>query len=158
MKTKRYNIQITAMVGLIGMMALQAAAGSFNYGSDGSYGAMNITQNTVLNVPSNGVFNCTTITVGCNVQLNFIPNALNTPVYLLATGDVNIIGRLVVSGNGSSGGLGGAGGPGGFAGGTGGISGGHNQAGDGQGPGGGKDANNWYGGVYAYSFNSNTNV
>lgn len=90
---------------------------TFNCGSDGSYGAMNITSNTTLALPPDGKFHCTTITVASNQTLRFTPNALNTPVYLLATGDVTVEGTIDVSGAASTGILGGAGGPGGFAGG-----------------------------------------
>jgi hypothetical protein len=50
--------------------------------------------------------------------LRFTTNALNTPVYLLATGDVTIDGTIDVSGSLGTNSLGGAGGPGGFAGGN----------------------------------------
>ena len=79
---------------------------------------MNITTNTTLALPTNGIFNCTTITIASNATLNFIPNDLNTPVYLLAQGDVAIDGTIDVSGALGTGLQGGAGGPGGFAGGT----------------------------------------
>lgn len=113
---------------------------TLNLGSDGSYGAINIPASsgtTTLNVPSNGVFNCTSITIGQSSTLRFVKNALNTPVYLLATGDVLIEGIIDVSGESASGILGGAGGPGGFDGGNGGFPGVPN--GDGHGPGGGVD-------------------
>src|SRR5437667_5434601 len=38
-----------------------AAQTNFNSGSDGSYGALNITSDTTLDLPTNGIFNCTTI-------------------------------------------------------------------------------------------------
>ena len=143
---------------LLGLTARHLAAAAFSSGSDGSYGPMNITQNTTLSVPSNGVFNCTTITIGCAVNLSFAPNALNTPVYLLATGDVYIYGYIYLDAGGGNVAQGGGGGPGGFPGGMGGIAGGHTTAGDGAGPGGGKDASGWFGGVFAYPQNANTNV
>ncbi len=158
MKTKRYNIQITAMAGLLGMMAFQAAADPFNSGSDGSYGAMNITQNTVLNVPSNGVFKCSTISIACGVTLSFNPNPLNTPIYLLATNDVTIYGNIIVDGSGPNNSLAGVGGPGGYPGGMGGIAGGHTAGGDGAGPGAGKDVNGLFGAAFGYPAASNTNV
>lgn len=162
MKTKRYSIFQLLIAGVLLSATLQQhAIAAFSSGSDGSYGAINVpnSQTVTLQVPSNGVFNCTTITVGSCATLNFTPNALNTPVYLLATGDVNINGgAIIVDGAAANNGLGGAGGPGGFSGGMAGITGGHNLGGDGAGPGGGKTTNGWYGGVYGFSFRSNTNA
>lgn len=119
-------------------------AQNFTSGSDGSYGAMNITTNTTLALPADGIFHCTTITVAQGATLTFTRNALNTPVHLLATGDVLINGSIDVSagppadGNGRL--VGGSGGPGGFDGGPSGFisTGNTRQAGSGQGPGGGK--------------------
>lgn len=123
--------------GMLAALALLASprlpAATFSAGSDGSYGALTITNNTVLPVPSNGVFHCTTITIGEGATLSFTPNELNTPVYLLAQGDVVILGAIDVGGQNYN--VGGRGGPGGFAGGMGAKPG--LPAGDGHGPGGG---------------------
>ena len=70
---------------------------------------MNITTNTTLALPTNGIFNCTTITIASGATLKFNPNALNTPVYLLATNDVTINGTIDVSGSLGTALLGGAG-------------------------------------------------
>lgn len=40
-----------------------AAQTPFDSGSIGPYGPMNITSNTVLDLPPDGIFHCTTITV-----------------------------------------------------------------------------------------------
>ena len=93
-------------------------AQAFSSGSDGSYGPLNITTDTTLPMPTNGVFNCTTITVATGKTLTFARNPLNTPVYLLATGDVNIVGTIDVSGSQGNSVIGGQGGPGGFDGGS----------------------------------------
>src|SRR5687767_12509190 len=55
-------------------------AQGFTSGSDGSYGPMNITSNTVLQLPPDGIFRCTTINVGAGFTLRFLRNPLNTPV------------------------------------------------------------------------------
>lgn len=119
---------------------------TFNSGSTGADGAFNPTVNTTLALPPNGVFNFTTITIPAGVTVRFTRNAANTPVTLLANGDVTIAGAIDVSG--SPGGAGvqgatslatnaGAGGPGGFDGGDGadGIT--STTGGSGLGPGGG---------------------
>jgi hypothetical protein len=126
---------------------------AFNSGSNGSYGPLNVTTDTVLDMPADGIFNCTSITVNSQVTLTFKKNPLNTPVYLLATGDVSIYGTIDVSGAGTSGAGGGKGGPGGFDGGYSAVA--PLAAGEGHGPGGGK-ANEY--GVFAVSSGSNTNI
>jgi hypothetical protein len=157
----RKSSTITA---LILLAAFSLSAQPFNSGSDGSYGPMNITNNTILDLPTNGIFNCTTITVGNGVTLRFNRNALNTPVYLLATGDVTVSGTIDLSGGPNSGGAPGLGGPGGFDGGYGGFGiGANTKGGDGQGPGGGKSFGgrcynvNWNG-VFASPASQNGNV
>ena len=105
---------------------------------------MNITTNTTLDLPTNGVFNCTTIAIAQGATLRFNRNALNTPVYLLATGSVVLDGTIDVSGSASPGNFqGGEGGPGGFDGGPGGFSNPDKNfpGGAGQGPGGGRSGN-----------------
>jgi len=103
-------------------------------GSDGSDGALVVTNSMSLTMPPDGIFNYTTINIAAGATLEFSPNDLNTPVYLLATGDILIEGIISVDGKDgdSVAGLGGAGGPGGYAGGGGGT-----ISGDGHGPEGG---------------------
>jgi hypothetical protein len=87
-------------------------------GSNGSYGPLNITTNTTLAMPPDGVFHCTTISIASGATLRFIPNPRNTPVTLLATGDVVIGGFIDISGANGTLLQGGFAGPGGFAGGN----------------------------------------
>ena len=106
---------------------------------------MNITTNTTLDLPANGIFNCTTITIASNATLRFNRNTLNTPVYLLATNNVTINGTIDVSGSPGTATAGGAGGPGGFDGGA--PVKGVLPASDGHGPGGGRGGtatDSWY--------------
>ena len=119
-------------------------AQTFDSGSTGADGAFSPSASTVLNMPPDGVFNFTTINIPSGVLVTFNQNAANTPVTLLASGDVTIAG--VISVNGSNGQTrtgvisppGGIGGPGGFNGGDGGIGGLTPVVGSGgRGPGGG---------------------
>jgi hypothetical protein len=118
---------------------------TFSSGSTGSLGAFNPTSNTTVTLPPDGVLNYTTITVPSGVTVTFARNAANTPVAMLATGDVVISGTISVNGaNGAPASIsiavnaGGLGGPGGFAGGQSGSLGQTNHAASaGQGPGGG---------------------
>ena len=115
---------------------ISPAMSQFSSGSTGADGELNVTEDTVLAVPPDGVFNFTTVTIAGNAKLSFQKNALNTPVYMLATGPITFGQGAVIDVNGSSGaaGLVGEGGPGGFSGGYPSISEQH-EAGDGFGPG-----------------------
>ena len=86
-------------------------------GSTGADGPLDVAEDTTLSLPPDGIFNYTTITVAEGVTLRFERNALNTPVYLLATGDVVINGNIDIAGRSGSGLAGGKGGPGGYDGG-----------------------------------------
>ena len=132
--------KLTLLVPLIGILGVMPSPGQeFNSGSDGSYGPLNITSNTTLSMPSNGVFHCTTIDIAAGTTLRFLRNALNTPVYLLATSNVTVRGIVDVSGFDANPSIptGGAGGPGGFDGGKPGF-GASVPPGAGYGPGGGR--------------------
>ncbi len=134
MKAKSIHLLLLSAVLSLGTLG---NAQTFQSGSDGSYGPMNITTNTTLDMPPDGIFHCTTITVASVATLKFRRNALNTPVYLLATGDVTINGSIDVTGTTGGQGRGGESGPGGFDGGQPASTGG-NPPGDGHGPGRGK--------------------
>lgn len=114
----RLNQAIVAGTFVFGLFFADADAQSFQSGSDGSYGPLEITAHTRLQVPPDGIFHCTTISIASSRTLTFSRNALNTPVYLLATGDVEVFGTIDVSGSSGNRVSGGAGGPGGFDGGN----------------------------------------
>jgi hypothetical protein len=115
------------------------AYGTFVSGSTGADGAFNPASNTELQMPSSGVFNFTTVNIPYNVTVTFKKNAANTPVYILATGNVTITGTISVNGkNCIDTAAGGKGGPGGFDGGNGGyVATASLPGGKGSGPGGG---------------------
>lgn len=118
-----------------------AAQADFISGSSGSLGAFNPTSNTVVTLPLDGVLNYTTITIPAGVTVTFQKNSSNTPVYMLATDDVNIAGAIDVSGASAASNAPGMGGPGGF---SGGYMGGYSfPAGKGLGSGGGTPNFNW---------------
>lgn len=141
---KQLNITVMALALL---SAFESRGQGFDPGSNGSYGPLNVTADTNLQLPPDGIFHCTTINVAADATLSFTRNALNTPVYLLAKGDVVIDGKIDVSGAAPfTPYAGGIGGPGGFDGGAAGLS--QPDAtipgGDGQGPGAGKHADGNY--------------
>lgn len=123
-----------------------AAAAQFISGSTGADGAFSPISNTVLPVPANGVFNFTTVNIPSGVVVSFVNSSANTPVYMLATGDVTIVGTLNVAGGIGNGINPGIGGPGGFSGGSGGI---NDSGGYGLGTTGG--AGGWYNSCWSSS-------
>jgi len=117
---------------LVGLTIVTLAAGpvgaqTFNSGSTGADGAFTPAANTTLTLPPNGVFNFTTVNIPAGVTVTFQRNSGNTPVTMLATGDVIIAGAIQLDGtpggNGVAGTLtttnDGKGGTGGFDGGAG---------------------------------------
>jgi hypothetical protein len=127
------------------------AQGNFNSGSTGADGAFNPTSSQAVQLPESSVFNFTTVNIPAGVTITFKRNSRNTPVTILASGDVTILGTIDVSGgNGSSNNIDvGIGGPGGFNGGKGGsrFLTQNGASGDGPGGGGGALGNDNSGGI-----------
>ena len=128
---KRLSLRaISLCIALAG--AMSSPVWAFNSGSTGADGALAPTVNTVIQLPPSGILNYTSITIPQGVTVSFRKNTLNTPVYLLVSGNVTVAGRLAVWGLSSwdvgtfgegslaNDGLPGIGGPGGFDGGRGG--------------------------------------
>lgn len=116
MKASR-AVALAMIIGLGG--ASLGGAQSFSSGSNGSFGPINVTSGVVtLDLPADGIFHATTVAVAQGASLKFNRNSLNTPVFLLATGDINIAGIVDVSGEAGTPGTVGRGGPGGFDGGS----------------------------------------
>lgn len=130
---------------LLSLLAGTASAQTFNSGSNGSFGPITLAanENRVIDLPADGIIHATTVTLGANSRLAFRPNARNTPVYLLATGDIQLESGARISVRPGCAGSDGIfpGGPGGFSGGKAGV--GDLLAGHGQGPGGGPPNNNF---------------
>ena len=119
---------LSVVVGLLLLGPSAARAQTFSSGSTGADGPFAPTSDVTLTLPPDGVFHFTTVTIPAGVTVRFTRNTANTPVTLLATGDVTIAGTLDVSGTAGGDQLGsgtnlasnaGLGGPGGFHGGTG---------------------------------------
>ncbi len=140
------GFQIGAMA--CALLSAMPANAAFVSGSTGADGAFNPTVNTVVTLPPNGVLNYTSVNIPVGVTVYFQRNATNTPVVMLATGNVTISGVIDLnggwgydtgaqgSGNIGDDGLPGAAPGGGYSGGVGGRVGGF-PGGAGQGPGGG---------------------
>jgi len=107
-----------AMCALICLAAHTARAqGTFNSGSTGADGAFNPTASQQVQLPESGVFNFTTVNIPAGVTITFRRNSRNTPVTILASGNVTILGTIDVSGGNGDANNVGIGGPGGFNGG-----------------------------------------
>jgi hypothetical protein len=152
MKRTKLTTLIKAVMGFC-LITSTAAQAQFSSGSTGADGPLNITTDTTLDLPPDGIFNFTTINVAAGATLTFNRNPLNTPVYLLATGDVVVSGVVHVNGQNAVGGIPGKGGPGGFDGGYGAFS--SFPPGSGQGPGGGAPGQP---GVFGEGITGNTNI
>lgn len=76
-------------------------AQSFSSGSTGVDGALDCASGNlqVLSMPPSGVFNFTTVTIPAGCDVTFAPNSANTPVMILASGDVRISGMVRVDGD-----------------------------------------------------------
>ncbi len=106
---------------LLNAAVLAACVGSteaavISDGSDGAFVAVAGSNVIDLTLPGreDGVLNFTSITIPANATVSFKRNALNTPVFMAATGNINILGTINVSAGGNLAGPGG--GEGGIAG------------------------------------------
>lgn len=146
---RAYEIKINVLVAALIVIGIASPALAFDSGSTGADGAFNPTVNTELQLPPSGIFNFTSVNIPTGVAVTFKKNTTNTPVVILASGNVTIAGTVNVSatssgtpagaaGDGNLGddGIPGKGGPGGYDGGGGGKT-PNGRAGNGLGPGGG---------------------
>ena len=106
---------------------------AYESGSTGADGVFSPATNIQVTLPPSGIFNYTDVNIPAGVSVTFVKNANNTPVVILASGDVTIDGIISVNGTPGTNSIG-VGGPGGFNGGIGGLY-ARTPAGDGQGPG-----------------------
>lgn len=145
---KHSHFKLGALISTLCLAGLAAPALAYDSGSTGADGALSPTVNSELQIPESGVFNFTTVNIPTGVTVTFKKNMTNTPVVMLASGNVTIAGAINVSGGNSThvgaagdgnigdDGVPGAGGPGGYGGGRGGLN-GKVRGGMGLGPGGG---------------------
>ena len=150
------TVMIQMVVGHVGVGIAQ----TYSSGSTGADGPFNppasVPSGTTISgsivtvpLPPSGIFNFQTVTVGSGLTVRFVKNTANTPVTILATGDITIAGTIDVNGRDGQGpqqnsatavSVGGEGGPGGYRGGNGSSRDFTVPAAAGQGPGGGTAA------------------
>lgn len=127
--TTKQNVSRLALLAFLLCMAFapaktRAQSNAFNSGSTGADGAFAPTASQTITVPDSGIFNFTTVNIPNQVYITFARNSKNTPVTILASGNVTILGQIYVRATSSpstANGAGGLGGPGGFDGGFGGC-------------------------------------
>lgn len=85
--------------------------GQFNSGSTGADGALDLSACTTticeVPLPESGILNYTTVNVPAGKTLVFKPNSRNTPVTILAQGNININGSINLNASGRNPGAGG---------------------------------------------------
>lgn len=146
LRNEHYNRAMAVAGGLI-LSLSPLVATAFNSGSTGADGAFSPTVSQEIILPPDGIFNFTDVDIPSGVVITFRRNTTNTPVTILASGDVTVAGEIELSGSraalaGTAGdgnlgddGIPGLGGPGGFDGGRGGAP--STRGGAGLGPGAG---------------------
>ena len=94
----RTSARAIAIAAALGACCAPFAAFAFNSGSTGADGPFAPTVNTTVPLPPSGIFNFTSVTIPVGVTVKFQRNVTNTPVVILASGDVTIAGTLDISG------------------------------------------------------------
>lgn len=116
MERQKMNVAwaIACASALMLVLASPAKALRAELGSDGSDGALNVTTDTVVALPADGVMHYTSITVAAGATLSFSHTGTHHPgAVLLSTGAVVIDGTIDISGADGAPGAGGVAGPGG---------------------------------------------
>ena len=133
MENRTFKQLSHALIMAFAFVPVTSALAAFVSGSTGADGAFSPTVNTVVTLPPDGIFNYTTVNIPVGVTVTFRKNVTNTPLVMLATGNVTVAGTLQLSGTNSTnvgaagdGNLGddgqpGVGGPGGYDGGIGSV-------------------------------------
>jgi hypothetical protein len=83
---------------LLATLAAASAQAAVNSGSTGADGALSPTVNTEIQLPDSGILNYTTINIPTGVTVKFKKNTANTPVFILASGNVTIAGTIDIRG------------------------------------------------------------
>src|SRR5438094_398941 len=90
--------KLTLLLSSFLFVTLAVHAQSFSSGSTGADGALDLSSgDRVVQIPESGVLNYTTINIPASRSLTFKRNSRNTPVVVLAQGNVLIGGVIDVS-------------------------------------------------------------
>src|SRR5438552_3856880 len=119
---RKYGTAWAIVLGCLLFAVTARAQNSFNSGSTGADGAFAPTTSQSIAVPTSGTFNFTTVNIPSGVTITFTRNSTNSPLTILASGDVVIAGNINIDGQtATANGAGALGGPGGSSGGAGGY-------------------------------------
>src|SRR5712692_3598038 len=97
-KSMRTSARAIAIAFAVGACFAPFGARAFDSGSTGTDGAFSPTVNTTVPLPPSGIFNFTTVNIPSGVTVTFLKNTTNTPVVILASGNVTIAGSIVLTG------------------------------------------------------------
>ena len=117
----RFGVAVAAGAFVAIALPVVATAQTIDMGSDGSYGPIQITEDTVLTLPVDGVFHATSVVIEEGATLAFEsydPLVMPPAAIILATDSIEVYGTIDVSGEEAIGTAGGLPGPGGFRGGA----------------------------------------
>jgi len=90
--------RLLTTLGSILLLSLSAQGQSFSSGSTGADGPLDLSSgDRTVQLPESGVLNYTTVNIPAGRALKFAKNSRNTPVYMLAQGNVTIGGAINVS-------------------------------------------------------------
>ena len=92
---RRHFMFVSVLLAGLAASGGPAVAQTFNSGSTGADGALNPTSNATIALLPSGVFNYTTVNIPTGVTVTFTKNVANTPVTILATGNVTIAGSVM---------------------------------------------------------------
>ena len=87
---------------LLASLLLTTVASAYDSGSTGVDGEFHPQVDTQVQLPPDGIFNYTTVTIPAGVTVTFAKNARNTPVTWLVSGDVSIEGTINLNGGNST--------------------------------------------------------
>ena len=116
---RKYGTAWAIVLGCLLFAVTARAQNSFNSGSTGADGAFAPTTSQSIAVPTSGTFNFTTVNIPSGLTITFTRNSTNSPLTILASGDVVIAGNINIDGQtATANGAGALGGPGGSSGGA----------------------------------------
>ena len=90
---KRFIFPLVVIICLAGIPKPAQAQNNFSSGSTGADGAFSPIAHQTVQVPDSGVFNYTTVSIPAGVTITYARNARNTPVTILATGQLAFSGH-----------------------------------------------------------------
>jgi hypothetical protein len=99
MRTEWFLPKVFTLIVAVIFASLSVRAQTFSSGSTGADGPLDLASgNRVVQLPESGILNYTTVNIPAGRNLFFAKNFRNTPVVMLATGNVTVAGEIQVAG------------------------------------------------------------